>query len=154
MRTNRKLCLEDADQIETLADYVARVIKENNLTHREVELMSGGKITDGYVRGIMTGKAKNPSVAKLKALARGLGVSEEEIFKVARGEAKGETGAQEAQTNYWVIVDLMAASLKNRSLVELLSEVAKLPKESHNDAIKALRYLNERKRRASQSKNC
>lgn len=69
---------------ETLAQYVTRIIEEKELTHQEVRRLARGKITDGYVRGIMTGKATNVSVDKLKALACGLGVSEDEIFRVAR----------------------------------------------------------------------
>ena len=138
---------------ETLAQYVARMIKEKGLKHHEVKLLSGGGITDGYVRGIMTGKAKNPSVHKLKALARGLGVSEDEIFRVARGlPLQGERKLREQHPNYRVIVNLMSASLKNRTLAELLFEVAKLPFESHEEALEALRYLNERKHRSSRSR--
>ena len=139
---------------ETLAQYVARIIREKGLKHHEVRLLSGGGITDGYVRGIMTEKAKNPSVDKLKALARGLGVSEDEIFRVARGlPLQSEGKLSEQQPNYRVIVNLMSASLKNRSLAELLVEVARLPFESQEEAVKALRYLNARKHRLSRSSN-
>ena len=73
--------------VESLAKYLARIIKEKNLRQREVQENSGGQITDGYVRSIMAGKTDNPSVRKLQALARGLSVDEEEIFRVARGQA-------------------------------------------------------------------
>jgi transcriptional regulator with XRE-family HTH domain len=138
---------------ETLGQYVARVVKERGLKHHEVRQMSGGKITDGYVRGIMTGKAKNPSVDKLKALARGLGVSEDEIFRVARGvTTEGEAKTRDGQLNYQLIVNLMSNSLKNRTLAELLSEVARLSFDSQEEALKVLSYLNARKQRSSRSK--
>lgn len=136
---------------ETLAEYVTRIIREKNLKHHEVKEISGGAITDGYVRGIMTGKARNPSVDKLKALARGLGVSEDEIFKVARG-LPFEREDPEQQSNYRVIVNLMSASLKNRALTELLAEAAKLSLESQEEAVRLLRYLNSRKSKTSRSK--
>lgn len=142
-----------APNIETLAQYVARIIKEKDLKHHEVKELSGGRITDGYVRGIMTGKASNPSVDKLKALAKGLGVLEDEIFKVARGlplEADDKTKEQE--TNYQVILDLMLASRKNKTLADLLSEASRLSLESQEEAVSLLKYLNTLKRGASRSK--
>ena len=136
---------------ETLAQYVARIISEKNLKHHEVKEISGGEITDGYVRGIMTGKARNPSVDKLKALALGLGVSEDEIFRVARGlPYEGEH--HEQQSNYRVIVNLMSASLKNRTLTELLEEAARLTPESQEEAVRLLRGLNSRKRHSTRSR--
>lgn len=131
------------DDDETLAEYVARIISEKNLKHHEVKDISGGEITDGYVRGIMSGKARNLSVDKLKALAQGLGVSEDEIFRVARGlPFDGEQ--RDPQSDYRVIVNLMAASLKNRTLTELLAEAARLSLESQEEAVKLLRELNAR----------
>ena len=56
-----------------LSRYIRKVMKEKNLTQRDIELRSGGKITDGYVADILSGDAKNPSVDKIKALARGEG---------------------------------------------------------------------------------
>ena len=141
-----------AAERETLAQYVARIIKEKDLKHHEVKELSGGRITDGYVRGIMTGKASNPSVDKLKALAQGLGVSEDEIFRVARGlppESNGKTKGQEA--DYQVILDLMVASRKNRTLAELLSEASRLSLKSQEEAVKLLKYLNSPKRGSSRS---
>ena len=135
---------------ETLAAYVTRIIKEKGLKHHEVTEIAGGEITEGYVRGIMSGKARNPSVDKLKALARGLGVSEDEIFRVARGRPN-EGEHREQQANYQAIVNLMSASLKNRTLTELLEEAARLPLELQEEAVRLLRNLNSRKRPSSRS---
>jgi transcriptional regulator with XRE-family HTH domain len=63
------------------------VLKEKRLSLRDVQVISGWKITDAYVGSIINGRAKNLSVEKLQALARGLGVNEDEIFRVARGAA-------------------------------------------------------------------
>lgn len=134
-------------KLETLAEYVTRIINEKGLKHQEVRKLSGGKITDGYVRAIMTGTADNLSVAKLKALARGLGVPEDDVFRVARGlPLDADRKAQEQHPGYHTIVNLMAASLKNRTLAELLSEVARLPLESQEEALSTFRYLNSHTR--------
>ena len=72
-------------KLETLDQYVKRILGEKQLTMREVEERSEHKIADAYVASIVKGIAKNLSVDKLKALAVGLGEPEETVFKVARG---------------------------------------------------------------------
>jgi transcriptional regulator with XRE-family HTH domain len=72
---------------ESLADYVRRVRSEKNLSTPDVERQSGGRITDAYVSRIENGYVKNVSPEKLQALAKGLGVPEDEIFAVARGKS-------------------------------------------------------------------
>jgi transcriptional regulator with XRE-family HTH domain len=72
-------------RFETLDKYVRRVLKEKELTLSAVERQAGGDISDSYVASITTGNVKNLSLEKLKALARGLGVTEREIFAVACG---------------------------------------------------------------------
>jgi len=57
------------------------------LSTPEVERQSGGRITDAYVSRIENGYVKNVSPEKLQALAKGLGVLEDEIFAVARGKS-------------------------------------------------------------------
>ena len=140
----RKQKLLSAPEPINLSRYVRRVIKEKNFTVRQVELMSGGRITGGYVNGIMNGTAKNPSIDKLKALAKGLVVSEDEIFRVARGLLP-EAREEDPNLIYRMIIELISNSQKNREVMELLYEVARLSPESHSEAVKLLRFLNERK---------
>lgn len=71
---------------ESLADYVRRVMSEKGLTYREVQARSRNAITTGGVNDIVQGKTKNPGIHTLTALARGLGVPEEEVISVARGK--------------------------------------------------------------------
>ena len=71
-------------KLETLAEYVKRILSEKQFTLREVEERSGHKIADAYIANIVRGIARNLSVDKLKALAVGLGEQEETVFKVAR----------------------------------------------------------------------
>lgn len=70
---------------ETLQAYVRRVRTEKKLSTVDVEAASLNTISDAYVSMIENGTAKNPSPEKLIALAKGLGVVEEEVFRVARG---------------------------------------------------------------------
>jgi transcriptional regulator with XRE-family HTH domain len=75
----------DTKSPENLSDFVRRVRGEKALSTLDVERNSGNRITDGYVSQIENGYVKNVSPEKLQALAKGLAISEEEIFAVARG---------------------------------------------------------------------
>jgi len=68
-----------------LSHYVGRIMREKYLSRRDVKLRSDGQITDSYVSGIVNGTATNLSIEKLKALARGLRVTERELLEVAYG---------------------------------------------------------------------
>jgi len=88
--------MDHSEEVESLPEYVKRVMDERGLKPKDVEKRSGGKIVDAYVTKIMRGRTKYPSVIKLQALAQGLGVDEEELFRVARGvpikgKSKGES---------------------------------------------------------------
>ena len=72
-------------RIETLSQYVKRILNEKQMTMKNVQERSEGGIADAYVGSIVNGVAKNPSVDKLKALAMGLDEPEDDVFKVARG---------------------------------------------------------------------
>jgi transcriptional regulator with XRE-family HTH domain len=106
--------------------------------------MSGNAITEGYVRSITRGAASNPSVKKLQALAAGLGVEEEEIFRVARGlpvdvrSGKGDMSS----SSYHAILALISECWKNRTLNELLQEVTRLTPAAMERALKMIRVLN------------
>lgn len=71
---------------ESLADYVRRIRHEKDLSLADVSNRSGGGIGRTHINRIENGEAHGVSVEKLRALAKGLGVLEEEIFAVARGK--------------------------------------------------------------------
>ena len=90
-----------------LSHYVERVMKEKHLSRRDVKLRSGGDITDSYVSGIISGSAKNLSVEKLKALARGLRVREMELIRVAFGLSEERQAHRNAdQSHNLVLLDI------------------------------------------------
>lgn len=70
---------------ESLADYVRRLRGEKRLSLADVAQLSGGQITRSHISRIENGELTNVGLDKLRALAKGLGVDEEEIFAVARG---------------------------------------------------------------------
>jgi transcriptional regulator with XRE-family HTH domain len=75
---------------ESLDRYVRRVLREKGLSYADVEGRSHGAISDSYIGNIVTGTVGSVTVGKLKALARGLDVSEDEIFAVARGTSPAD----------------------------------------------------------------
>jgi transcriptional regulator with XRE-family HTH domain len=68
-----------------LSDYVRDVVNRKGFSSIDVQKRSKGQISFGYVNDIINEKTMNPSVKKLQALALGLGVPEDELFRVARG---------------------------------------------------------------------
>ncbi|MEW6207162.1 MAG: helix-turn-helix domain-containing protein [Acidobacteriota bacterium] len=130
--------------VENLSQYVSRVMNEKRLGFEDVSRMSGNAITEGYVRSITRGAASNPSVKKLQALAAGLGVEEEEIFRVARGLPADlrQSNGDMSSSSYHTILALMSECWKNRALNELLQEVTRLTPASLERALKMIRVLN------------
>jgi transcriptional regulator with XRE-family HTH domain len=75
-------------QRENLADYVRRMrVQEKKFSLTDVERNSGGEIDASYVNRIENGLVTNVTPDKLRALAKGLQVFEDEIFAVARGKS-------------------------------------------------------------------
>jgi transcriptional regulator with XRE-family HTH domain len=68
---------------ETLAQYVARVMKERGLSASDVERRSATEITDRYVNLVASGKHQNVTIAKLVSLAKGLGDDPHNLLNVA-----------------------------------------------------------------------
>lgn len=89
---NDRYSAVNSEQPEGLADFVRRVRSEKRLSLNDVQRLSGNQIANSYVSRIENGIADAEGVTpkKLQALARGLQISEEEIFAVARGKSPNE----------------------------------------------------------------
>ncbi len=108
---------------ESLADYVRRVIAEKGLNYREVARRAEGVISHSTVFDVINERNKNVSARTLKGLATGLGITEDEIFAVARGISLSEPSLEEQH---------------------LLSCFRSLPHERKSDALAYLRLLAQR----------
>ena len=75
-------------KMEDLADYVRRVRAEKGFSLNDVEVNSGNRISKGYVGQIENRQVLGDNITpqKLKGLARGLRVDEDDIFDLARGK--------------------------------------------------------------------
>ena len=69
----------------SLSKFVRDTRLEKHLSAGDVERNSGGRISDAYVLRIENGQVANVSPEKLDALADGLGIPADEIYRVARG---------------------------------------------------------------------
>lgn len=73
---------------ESLGDYVRRVAHEKNLTFREVARRGG--ISAPSISDIVSGKTREVRSGTIAALARGLDVSEDEVFAIVSGRTPEE----------------------------------------------------------------
>ena len=137
-----------------LAVYVARVLKDKRITLHDVQVMSGWTITDAYVGSIIRGRARNPSVEKLQALARGLGIDEDEIFRVARGKAPVDavSHASVDPEHSVAILRLMAQALSLPDVTEILEETVELSDEENAVVLRTARSLSKSARKAGSRK--
>ncbi|MCI0488256.1 MAG: helix-turn-helix transcriptional regulator [Blastocatellia bacterium] len=133
---------------ESLKGYVKRLLKQKKMTLREVQRRSGGQITQAYVGAIVKGVHSNPTVEKLKALARGLGVDEDELFRAARGLPNCEPSQSWAYDSKqtFAFLELMQRIVMNANLLSILEELADLPPDAQMTALKAIKALSEAKR--------
>src|SRR5262249_24881811 len=74
----------------SLAQYVTRLMEEKRLSMQEVAERSQQQISKAYLCDLLHQRTANPTIAKIEALAAGLGVPPEEIFAVLEGEACAE----------------------------------------------------------------
>lgn len=81
-----KCFVVETQEQERLPDYVRRVRNEKGFSLSRVEKNSGGEIDASYINRIENDLIRNVTPEKLNALAKGLEVSEDEIFAVARGK--------------------------------------------------------------------
>jgi transcriptional regulator with XRE-family HTH domain len=58
--------------METLAEYLDRVMRQKNLTPKELAKRSG--LTNSYIGRLRNGKVNNPTVETILKLAKGLDV--------------------------------------------------------------------------------
>ena len=131
---------------EGLSRFVERVMIEKNLSRSDVKLRSGGEITDSYVSAIIGGTATNPSVEKLKALARGLRVSERKLVDVAFGYLEEpETDRAGDQSHNLLLVDIRKKSVISSDVAEIAHEVIKLTPAERAIVLRYVKRLSARR---------
>lgn len=136
-----------------LSRYVERVMKEKHLSRRDVKLRSGGEITDSYVSGIINGSAKNLSVDKLKALARGLRVREMELIRVAFGISDEPLPKRVPdQSHNLLLLDITRKTVIGNDIAEIVQEVIRLSPGERAIVLQYVKRLGKVDRRAQRKR--
>jgi transcriptional regulator with XRE-family HTH domain len=133
-----------------LDEYVKRVMKLKGLTQKDVQRLSGGRITDGYVASITTGRARNLSVDKIAALADGLGVDRDELFHVACGikEELDERRKDGHAVDPLTILETVQKAVASPDVTEILDRVVRLSPEERGVFLRSLKRLGENERKS------
>ncbi len=133
-----------------LSEFVRRVMKAKGLTQKEVQRLSGGKITDGYVASISIGRASNPSAEKLRALGDGLGVHPDVLFHLACGmpEPIGEGQKISPASELLVFVETVQKAVVIPDVIEILNELIRLSPEERAKLLMSLKKIAAVKRKS------
>jgi transcriptional regulator with XRE-family HTH domain len=115
-------------------------MKLKGLTQNDVERMSGGRITDGYVASITTNRATNLSVDKLVALADGLGVDADELFHVARGLPEDQRNTSYT-TDALKVLETVQKVVASPEVTEILNEAVRMSPEQRRLLLKSMKRV-------------
>lgn len=69
-----------------ISDFVRQTIHKKGLSYRKVADKSGGLITHSTVSDVVNERVTNLSSQTISGLAKGLGVTEQEVFDIVRGK--------------------------------------------------------------------
>jgi transcriptional regulator with XRE-family HTH domain len=134
---------ETRQDMHHFSEYVRRVMKLKGLTQKDVQRMSGGRITDGYVASITTGRATNLSVEKIKALAEGLGVDADTLFHVACGvkEEPGDGRKNSRALDPLKLLETVQKAVASPDVTEILHEVVSMSPEERSGLLRSIRRI-------------
>jgi transcriptional regulator with XRE-family HTH domain len=81
-----RILVMDSGKRLTLGEFVRKTRTDKGLSVADVSERSGGKISTSYISKLELEPRVNPSIPKIQALAKGLGVTESEITAIVRGQ--------------------------------------------------------------------
>ena len=115
--------------MDTLRDYLQKVMKEKQLTGVDIQKRSGGKIGDSYISKILRGESKNLTVEKINALAEGLGVDSVDVFRAASGY-KTDYRSVDEQWHGHILLRFMEKIVLNPDLTRIVKAITEMkPRE-------------------------
>jgi transcriptional regulator with XRE-family HTH domain len=130
---------------ETLIEYVKRIMRQKNLTLRDIEDNSEGKISNSYISKILNGNVKNPSADKIVALAKGLKVDSHEVFTAITGE-------EQSGYNPMLFADMIQQIASNPELLNPLREWLEMPAKERATMLHSLQFINEKRKKGKSKK--
>lgn len=127
-----------------LSEYVRRVMKLKGLTQKDVQRLSGGRITDGYVASINVGRATNLSVEKIRALADGLGVDADTLFHVSCGVPDDQL-KKTYTGDALMILETVQKAVTSQDVAEILNEAVRMSPEQRRLLLKSMKNASKSK---------
>src|SRR2546422_10999137 len=112
--------------ITSLADYVRRIRNEKDLSLAQVSAQSHGRIGKTHINRIENGTVNRVSLTKLRALALGLGIPEDDLIAVAQGKPQ-RTEATKNETKLLSYFRQLSANRQEDVLVMLRALVKGMP---------------------------
>jgi transcriptional regulator with XRE-family HTH domain len=112
--------------ITSLADYLRRLRNEKNLSLAQASARSRGQISKTHINRIENGTVARVSLIKLRALALGLGVPEDDLIAVAQGKLP-LTDATENEAMLLSYFRQLAADRQEDVLVMLQALAKRIP---------------------------
>jgi transcriptional regulator with XRE-family HTH domain len=131
--------------METLNEYVARILRQKGLSYRKVEANCGKRLTASYIGRIARGKAKNLSMETVTILATGLGVELPEILAVY--------GKPENEISLLMFADAVQRLAMNPELIDLVLGWEKLNKKQKKTVLDTFNYFEQKKKSTSRKKS-
>ena len=112
--------------ITSLADYVRRIRNEKDLSLAQVSAQSHGRIGKTHINRIENGTVNRVSLTKLRALALGLGIPEDDLIAVAQGKPQ-RTEATKNETKLLSYFRQLSANHQEDVLVMLSALIKRVP---------------------------
>jgi transcriptional regulator with XRE-family HTH domain len=131
--------------METLNEYVARILKQKGLSYRKVESNCGKRLTASYIGRIARGKAENLSMETVTILATGLGVELPEILAVY--------GKPEKEVNLLLFADAVLRLAMNTELIDLVRGWNLLNKKQKKAVLDTFNYFDQKRKTTSRKKS-
>jgi transcriptional regulator with XRE-family HTH domain len=124
--------------METLGEYLDRVMRQKNLTPKE--LAKRCKVTDSYIGRVRKGAAGNLTVQTMVTLAKGLEVNAHDIFAAASGVAADDS----SRVDPLVLLDHIQKLLQEPTGLDVLRQWLQLSPDRQRTLLDLIDFLNQR----------
>jgi len=123
--------------METLGEYLDRVMRQKNLTPKE--LAKRCKVTDSYIGRVRKGTSDNLTVQTMVMLAEGLEVNAHEIFTAASGIPVDEASHMDPL----LLLHQIQKLIHNPAGFEVLQQWLQLPSRKQKRLLDFIAFLNQ-----------
>lgn len=121
--------------METLAEYLDRLMRQNHLTAKELAKRCG--LADGYISRVRKGSSGNLTVGTIMKLATALNVNPHEIFSAASGVAASEASPIDPH----LLLDQMQKLITDTNGLELLRQLLSCSPEERKLLLDYIEYF-------------